>query len=828
MKQMKVILFFSAMFFLTFSALAQTKGNVIAGKVTNTARQGIEAATVSLYRAKDSVLAKSAISDAQGEFELVGIIQGKYYLTISAAGMAAYKSDFIEITDEKAPAPLGTIVLKESVKELDAVSVSAKKPFIEQKIDKMVVNVDAAVTNVGATALEVLEKSPGVTVDKDGAIALKGKQQVLVMMDGRPTYLGPNELANLLRSMPATSIETIEIMTNPSAKYDAAGNSGVINIRTKKNKQRGFNGSVTLNYGQGKYWKTNNSFNLNYRTGKFNFFANGGYSKWNGFQNLDINRKFKNPATGDITAIFESETRMRNISDNYTLKLGTDYYLSKKTTIGFVVSGFYNPEQFSSLSTSFLQNANAVTDSIVYAESANNNKWKNGTANLNLRHQFDSTGKELTADLDYVSYNSQSKQNFTNSTFDQNWGKLHEEVLRGDLPVNINIYSGKVDYSQPIGKEMKLETGVKSSYVETDNSALYYNLIDNGESVDLSKTNKFSYKENINAVYVNFNKQFKKLGVQAGLRYEHTNIKGLQYGNPVNADSSFSRSYGSLFPSVFLSYKASKNHQWGLNYGRRIDRPAYQDLNPFLFFLDNYTYQSGNPFMRPQFTNNGELSHTYKGFLTTTLNYSYTTDFQTETFEQAKLSTGEESYATIVRQGNIGVRHNAGVAVSAQVPVKKWWMAILYTNVNYSKFSGEINGEMLNVEATNFLVNINNQFKFEKGWSAELSGWYRSRGIEGQIVIQPLSQVSLGVTKQVLKGKGTVKFNVRDVFYTQKVKGEINFENTMAKFYNVRDSRVANISFVYRFGKPIKDAKPRKQSGGADDEQNRIKRNSGN
>ncbi len=825
---MKVILLLSALFLVSITGWAQSRGHVISGRVINNSKQAIESATISLFNAKDSALAKSALTDADGKFEITSLPDGNYYLLVSGSGFSVYKSDAIVLEEGKPLRGLGTIVLKETIKELDAVSVTSKKPFIEQKIDKMVVNVDAAVTNVGATALEVLEKSPGVTVDKDGAIALKGKQQVLVMMDGRPTYLGPNELANLLRSMPATSIETIEIMTNPSAKYDAAGNSGVINIRTKKNKQRGFNGSVTLNYGQGKYWKTNNSFNLNYRTGKFNFFVNGGYSKWNNFQQLDINRKFKNPATGDLTAIFESTTMMRNISDNYTLKLGTDYYLSKKTTLGFVVSGFVNPEQFGSKSTSYLQNPAAVTDSIVYAESNNKNKWKNGTVNLNLRHQFDSTGKEITADLDYVSYNSQSKQNFTNTTFNNSWGKLHEEVLRGDLPVNINIYSGKVDYSQPIGKEMKLETGVKSSYVETDNSALYYNLLDNGETVDLSKTNKFSYKENINAVYVNFNKQFKKLGVQAGLRYEHTNIKGLQYGNPVNADSSFSRSYGSLFPSVFLSYKASKNHQWGLNYGRRIDRPAYQDLNPFLFFLDNYTYQSGNPFMRPQFTNNGEISHTYKGFLTTTANYSYTTDFQTETFEQAKSPNGEESYATIVRQGNIGVRHSAGIAVSAQVPVKKWWMAILYTNVNYSKFSGEINNEMLNVEATNFLINVNNQFKFEKGWSAELSGWYRSKGIEGQIVIQPLSQVSLGVSKQVLKGKGTLKFNVRDVFYTQKVKGEINFENTMAKFYNVRDSRVANISFVYRFGKPIKDAKPRKQSGGADDEQNRIKRNSGN
>jgi hypothetical protein len=321
---------------------------------------------------------------------------------------------------------------------------------------------------------------------------------------------------------------------------------------------------------------------------------------------------------------------------------------------------------------------------------------------------------------------------------------------------------------------------------------------------------------------VNFSKQIKKWGFQAGLRYEHTYIRGLQYGNPTVADSSFTRSYGNLFPTAYISYQASKNHQCGLNYGRRIDRPAYQDLNPFLFFLDKYTYQSGNPFIRPQYSDNIELSHTFKGFLTTTLNYGYTSDFMTETFEQATLPNGDDSYATIVRQGNIGHRHTAGIAVSAQVPVKKWWTAILYTNLNYNQFNGLLNDERVNVEATNLLVNVNNQFRFKKGWSGEISGWYRTKGVEGQIMIDPLGQLSLGVAKTILKEKGTLKLNVRDVLYTQKVYGTINFQSTEASFYQVRDSRVATFTFTYRFGKPIKGTKTRK-TGGAGDEQNRVK-----
>jgi outer membrane receptor protein involved in Fe transport len=806
---------------LTMAGFAQPATLELKGKVLNASKQGVDAATIMLMRASDSGLVKTSITDGGGHYLFSQLKAGRYFVQVSASGYNNASSATVDLQQGAPQVDLGTMELAMADKSLDGVVVTARKPFIEQKIDKMVVNVDAAVTNAGSTVLEVLEKSPGVTIDRDGQIALKGKQQVMVMMDGRPTYLAPQELANLLRNMPSSAVESIEIMTNPSAKYDAAGNSGVINIRTKKNKQKGFNGSLSLNYGQGVYWRTNDNFNLNFRTGKFNVFANGGYSKWNGFNNLDIQRSFIDPS-GKLTARLESHSHMRNESDNYTLKIGTDYYLTQKTTIGFVASGFYNPEKMTSQNTSYLQNAFLATDSIVYAESNNDNLWRNGSINLNMRHQFDSTGRELTMDLDYVLYRAANDQHFTNTTYNEKWELQHREILRGDLPVNIDIYSAKADYTHPFRKGLKMETGVKTSYVETNSAALYFNQVTGGEQPDYSKTNSFLYKENIHAAYVNFSKQIKKFGIQAGLRYEYTHIRGLQYGNPTVEDSSFTRSYGNLFPTVFVSYQASKDHQWGLNYGRRIDRPAYQDLNPFLFFLDKYTYQSGNPFIRPQYSDNIELSHTFKGFLTTTINYGYTSDFMTETFEQEQLPNGDESYATIVRQGNIGQRHTAGIAVSAQVPVKKWWTAIIYTNLNYNQFNGILNEERINVEATNLLVNINNQFRFNKGWSGEISGWYRTKGVEGQIMIDPVGQMSVGMAKQILKDKATLKLNVRDVFFTQVINGEINFQSTQATFRQLRDSRVATVTFTYRFGKPIKGVKARK-SGGAGEEQNRVK-----
>jgi hypothetical protein len=390
--------------------------------------------------------------------------------------------------------------------------------------------------------------------------------------------------------------------------------------------------------------------------------------------------------------------------------------------------------------------------------------------------------------------------------------------------VNVDIYSAKIDYTQSIGKEAKLETGVKTSYVNTDNHAKYFSELNTGEEADYSKTNHFLYKESIHAAYLSVNKQFKKLGAQVGLRYENTSYSGKQYGNPTRTDSSFKRNYGSLFPTVFLSYKANDKNQFAFSFGRRIDRPTYQNLNPFLFFLDKYTYEAGNPFIKPQFTNNFEVSHTYKNFLTTTVNYSRTTDYMNETFQQEEVN-GTKTYATIVRHGNIGQRDAAGISVSAQVPVAKWWNASIYTNYNYNKFKGRLNGngEYIDIAASNLLFNVNNQFKFNKGWSAELSGFYRTKGVDGQIIIQPLGQLSAGIGKQVLKNKGTVRFNVRDIFHTNKAIGDINFENTLAHFVNTRDSRVASLSFSFNFGKPIKGMQQRRKIGGAEDEQSRVK-----
>ncbi len=810
----KLVTLFSAMVLMIGSAMAQGKGK-ITGTVIDGNAKTLASATISLLQVKDSSVVKMSVADKTGKYEFDGVPEGKYIVSISAVGHSKEYSELIEITAANSSVNVKTIELVPQSKALSGVTVTAKKPLIEQKIDRMIVNVDAAVTNVGATALEVLEKSPGVTVDKDGNISLKGKQNVQIFMDGKPAYLSGQELVNLLNNMSANQLETIEIMTNPPAKYDAAGNSGIINLKTKKNKLKGFNGTATAGFSQGRYWRTNESLNMNYRNGKVNAFMNYSYNNNNRFQELSIHRTYLN-SDKTVDAIFNQVAFMPQSNQSNNLKLGMDYFLSDKTTLGFVASGFINREKERNNNTSYLRNEHNVVDSIVYAQTNTKGRWRNGNLNLNFRHIFDSTGRELTADLDYSNYNSARDQMFTNSSFYPDWTEKGRTDLFGNLPVGIDIYSAKMDYSHPFKSGWKLETGLKTSYVSTDNKAEYFNLEMNEWVPDYNKTNQFIYKENVNAGYLNLSREFKKWGVQTGLRFENTNYKGHQLGNPQKPDSSFKRNYNSIFPTVYLSYKASDKHQFGMNVGRRIDRPAYQDLNPFLYFLDNYTYESGNPFIRPEYTWNAELSHTYKGFLTTTINASRTKDLITETFEQF-------DYATIVREGNIGTRHNAGLSISAQVKVTKWWNSSLYANYNYNRFQGMLYGESVDVSASNVLFNVSNQFRFEKGWSAELGGFYRTKGVDGQIIIQPLGQMSAGISKTILKGKGTIRLNMRDILYSNFPKGNIDFQRTKAYFENRRDSRVAGIAFTWRFGKPLKTQQNNRKTGGADDEKNRVK-----
>lgn len=819
MKKMVAMLTVLGLFSGILVGQAQT---TTTGKITGQVQAGqktIESASIGLLKAKDSSVVKLAVSDKSGQFELEKIGAGRYLVVVQSVGFAKYYSETFELTATSSSYTLKSISLQNATKNLQAVTVSTKRPFIEQKLDRTIINVDATPSNTGATVLEVLEKSPGISVDKDGNISLKGKQGVLILMDGKPTYLSAQDLSNMLRSMSSANLDQIEIMTNPPARFDASGNSGVINIKTKKTKVMGYNGSVTLGYGQGVYPKANNSVNLNYREGKFNFFGNASQNYNKGFGRLNILRNFRDLNTQEILSIFDQLALSDRESRSYNYKAGFDYFMNKKTTLGLVVNGYQNTGSEYTNNTTMIQDKNGNLVTRTQAINDVNDQFQNIGLNFNLRHVFDSTGKEFSADVDYINYTSNSNQSLGNNFFDVFGNKkAPDELLRGILPSGIDIFSAKMDYTQTLKGKVKFEAGLKSSYVDTDNDAQYANWNGSQYITDAGRSNHFLYKENINAAYVNFSKQLnKKWSGQLGLRAENTNATG----NQVTTGEQFKRNYTQVFPTLYIGYTANDKNQFAVSYGRRIDRPNYQNLNPFFYFLDKYTYQVGNPYLRPQFSHNIEVNHTYKGFLTTSLNYSNTNDIIQDVLDQVDSTT-----TTFVKKSNIAKRQNFGLSVSAGIPVAKWWRSNLYVNAFYNKFDGLVNGANLSVGGATIMTNMTNIFTFKKGWGAELSGFYRSSGLEGVLVAKPMGTVNIGFTKTVLKNKGTLKLVVRDVFYIQQFRGTSKYQNIDVTIHQARDSRVANLSFTYRFGKG-KTAAQRKR-GGANEEQNRVNTGGGN
>jgi len=799
--------------FGTFAGHAQTKTGKISGTVIDGSTKVIESATITLLRAKDSSVAKMSVADKTGKYQFENVAEGRYLVAISAVGHNKGYSEIVEVSSTTPEIALKTIELVPQAKSIAGVTVTAKRPLIEQKAGKTVINVEASQTNTGLNALELLEKSPGVTVDNDGNISVKGKQGVMILVDGKPTYLSGPDLAALLKNMQSSNLEQIEIMTNPPAKYDAAGNSGIINIKTKKGIVKGMNGNANFGYTQGLYGRINGGVNLNYRNNKLNVF--GGYNggTYEGYNRLTIDRNLYESDKTTLLRSIDQVSRPHFQGNWNNVKAGLDYYFSKKTVAGFVVNtGFGNNDEDPTSNTNVRDNNGGLIYKLI-SHGDNNRKSSNVTSNFNFKHTIDSTGKEITADLDYAHYKNRGRTGLTTESYDAAGVKDSKVVfLSGLLPSDINIYSAKTDYVHPFKSGLKLEAGLKTSFVNTDNNVSYLRDEGNGPAPD-DRSNHFVYKENINAAYTIFSKTIKKWEVSAGLRVENTVAKGHQDSN----DSSFKRNYTNLFPNAGVTYNASEKNQVSVSYSRRVERPDYDDLNPFTFFLDSLTYGQGNPYLQPQFTNNFEISHTYNRFLTTTVNYTRTTDIITELLKQ-----NTEKNITYQTKENFSQMQQWGLAMMANFPVKKWWNMNLYANIYNNHYQGIYQSDPVDIQITSFTANMTQSFTFGKGWAAEISGWYRSKASEGLLVSNPFGAVNSGLSKQILKKKATVKVGIRDIFLTQQFSGYAKYSDVDVNVKSRRDSRQFNLSFTYRFGK-TNIAPERKRNGGASDEQNRVK-----
>lgn len=797
---------------------------VLSGVIKNSSDKPLEGATVSLLKAQDSSLIKIEVADKTGTYRFENIPYGNYLVKAEAIGYERNFGKSFEISQTQSAAALDEIKLKAGAKVLTGVNITAERPLIENKIDKTVVNVDASPTNTGLSALEVLEKSPGVTVDNNGNISLKGKQGVIILIDGKPAYLSGENLTNYLKNLPSNQLDQIEIMSQPSAKYDAAGNSGVINIKTKKNRNSGLNITYTTSAIVAKYFKNTNNLIFNWRKGKTNLFGNYGFSYWEGFGDDNIDRFSRVNKATPFDRYVEQHSFGRYSGRPQNFKAGIDYFANKKTTLGFVLTGNMQDDKFTSNSRANIFDSMHRFVQYNDAASQTHNPWTNLGFNINFEQKLDTLGKELSADADYIFYRTKGKQYSYNYLYESD-DKPSEDpyLLQGYLPANIDIFSFKSDYKQPLNKTTTFEAGVKSSYVKTDNDAQYtrFNTPIQKWQTDTSRSNNFIYKENINAAYVNIQKQAKKWGIQVGLRAEQT----IADGNQIIKNVSFHKNYTKLFPTTYISYKLNGNNTLALSYGRRIERPGYQSLNPFQYQLDRYTYQQGNPNLQPQFSHNIELSYNYKGQLNIAANYTTVSDIINDVLITKK-EPGDSNYSTFQTTQNIASSKNIGLSMSYNKQLKKWWSINAYFGVFNNKYKGVIDEENINVNFTAFNANFSNQFNFKKGWTAEAGGWYNSKNLETSAILSyPIGMFSLGGGKKILKEKVSIRINLRDPFYLMRFKGKTDLSKGVANIYSRWDNRRGIVTFTYRFGKTA-EQQQRKRNSAADEEKSRI--NTGN
>jgi outer membrane receptor protein involved in Fe transport len=756
--------------------------------IVNEQRQPVSGATVRLLRNGKVVNSMAAGEDGRAVFTAVS--KGAYRLLISSTGYQPKTTD-----EYRLPGPVNdTVRLSTLNSSLKEVTVTGRMPPVEKKRDRTVVNVEASVTNTGSTVLEVLERSPGVTVDRNGGISLNGKQRVLVMIDDRPTYLSGEDLNNLLSSMSASQVARIELIPNPTAKYDAGGSAGVINIKTKKSNSYGINGSLTTSYGQGVYPKNNNNLTLNYRKGPLNAFLNYSFNVTKYLTDLYAYRQYYDD-NKNVTAILRQPAYFKGIVHNHTVKAGVDYALSPATTVGVAFTGTDIHRNGENTAHADWLQPDGKIDSSILTNSRPVSRFRSGAINLNGRQRL-SKNADVSADLDYLHYHTEIKQDFNNELLTAGG---YDEVFRSNIPTTINILSGKVDATIKVSPNVGLQAGWKSSSNHTDNDATYQDLENQQWVKDDTRSNHFVYRENIQAAYGSIEGKYDRLSYQAGLRYEYTAYTAHQAGNSQQQDSTVSRNYGSIFPSGYLSCKLDSLNNLTLTIARRLDRPAFQSLNPFLYIINKYTYETGNPYLLPQYSWNFELSHQYGELLTTGISYNLISNY----FSQIFLSDTSKAILYYT-QGNVGQVHNMGLSVNLNLSPVKWWSMQLTAVYNYKQLRG-FNGNSYTSTINQLNVNVNNQLDFGKGYAGELSGFYTTRSRQDiQELLYPTGQVSAGLSKSVLKKKGTLKLSYRDIFYTGAMEGLTSFPNATEYFKMKRDSRVLSLAFTYRFGKSYK------------------------
>ncbi|HEX8348371.1 MAG TPA: outer membrane beta-barrel protein, partial [Hymenobacter sp.] len=795
---------------LAAPSLAFAQGRAaVSGTVASNTGAAVEFATVTLHRATDSTVVKTEFSDPRGSFQLEGAAGGRYLVSVAQVGFGRYWSPAFELPTTGMALPAVTLAASTAT-ALKEVTVTARKPLFEHQADRTIVNVADSPLSAGATTLDVLGRSPGVTVDASDNLALRGRSGLLVVIDGKRTPLSGTELADYLRTLPAEQLQSIELITNPPAQYDAQGSAGVIAINLKKDQRQGTNGSANVSYGRGQYGKFVAGMSLNHRQKNVNAYGNYAFTDRRGFVQLDFNRRyFATPQLPDRRSVVANRQLTHLLS--HSGKLGLDVSLSKRTLLGGSVTGLASQTDANTANgTDFFGPAGERTDRYTGAVASDINR-PNGAANLNLRHAFaDSAAAAFLAfDADYARFHT-TRLLALNTYFQE--PARPATLLSGDQRSELSIGAVKADFSQPLPHRTRLEAGVKTTQVTSDNNVAFYRSADGPPVLDPTISNQFRYRENVNAAYVNLRGVAPKTTLQAGLRAEQTNIQADSSG-----EDSRSRHYLQLFPSATVERTLSERHALAVAVARRVDRPNYGQLNPLRAYLDATSYSAGNRDLVAQTSYNFALTHTYRQKFSTAFTYAQTNQPLVLVVQPAP----DGGQLVINRFVNLTTQHFYSLTLTAPLELAKWWA--LYANgvFYYNQYVGNLAGTALNRSRVAYNLTANSSFTLPHGWLVDVNGLYESREVEGFQLTQPRGQVSSGVQKNLWGKQGTLRVNVADIFYTTPIRATSTYDNFTETFYRGLDSRVVTAAFTYRFGNS-KVAAARKRTVGADDELRRA------
>ena len=798
--------FISLIFIVLFFSGRLVALSELNGSVHDAQGKSVAFANVLVLQAVDSVLVKGAVTTEKGAYQIENIQPGKYLISVSMLG---YGTEFValEVGTDEPRLELPPIILKEDVSDLDAVEIRARKPFFEQRIDRLVINVQNSITFIGSTALDILERSPGIIVNREnGTISMGGKSGVVILINGRINRLPMSALVQMLQGMPSSNIEKIELITTPPASFDAEGDAGFVNILLKKNENEGLNGSLTATLGHGRKERMTSGVNLNYRKKKLNIFGDYNFTRNRMVGLIDGKRTIENSVESIETI---TSTRRDGGFDLHNARLGIDFYLSSKTVVGILGSIFERRWSQESLNKAdYLFSLSPPSNHIGIRTDRNNSHQY--LFNFNVQHNFNER-QRLNFDFDYFDYYSHQPQDYDNRFYNEQQEETRKQEIRIDKTTPLNIWVSKLDYKLKLSDKLDFEAGVKATISDFTNDILVEFNEGNDWFIHPLFSERATFNENISAAYTSFDLRIdEKTSLKAGLRYEFTDTRLESDGE----NASIKRQYGNFFPSIFLSRNIHKDQSIQFAYSRRISRPTFNQLAPFVLFLEPNTYVTGNSSLLPAITDQFKLDYRIKTVLFS-LQYSVDND----AIARFQPRVDPESNLIIYYSENLDKRETFALSLSLPIYVNNWWEMQNQLSASMVEVKSNYNDAALKVSQNNATFNTTQSFHLPKDFTFETVGFYRSGGLSGISRVKPIGGLDIGIRKKLKNNQGVLSFNLSDVFRT-KIRRftthipELNIQQSLDINF---DTRIARLTYTRNFGSNKIKTSRKRRTGSAEE-----------